>query len=69
MSRNDPRSELRTVKQIAENFGLTVNAVREYIKKGKLRDGYHYVGARQTGNGRTLIHQGRFAEWLAPTLE
>ena len=54
----------RTLQRTADTAGLSVNALREYIKKGHLVSGYHFVKAR---NGRIMIHEARFAQWLDPT--
>ncbi len=41
--------------------GLTVEAIRAYIKKGHLRIEVHWIKA---ANGRTMIHIERFNQWL-----
>lgn len=50
-----------TVKRMAEMTGLTVEAIRAYIKKGHLRIEVHWIKA---ANGRTMIHIERFNQWL-----
>lgn len=53
-----------TVNKMAELTGLSVEAIRAYIKKGHLRLQVHWIKA---SNGRTMIHVERFNEWLEGT--
>ncbi|MFX3658312.1 MAG: hypothetical protein ACN6I7_04070 [bacterium] len=46
-----------TIKKMAEMTGLSVEAIRAYIKKGQIRIQVHWIKAR---NGRTMIHVERF---------
>ena len=55
-----------TIRVATEGTGLTVNALREYIKKGLLTEKHHWVKAP---NGRIMVHRERFARWLEGTEE
>lgn len=50
-----------SLSKIAEETGLTVEAIRAYIKKGKLRYKIHWIKA---ANGRIMIDRENFEKWL-----
>ena len=53
-----------TIEKMAEMTGLSIEAIRAYIKKGYLRLTVHWI---KGANGRTMINVERFFEWLEST--
>jgi hypothetical protein len=49
-----------TIQRASELTGLTVEAIRNYRKKGQIRQGYHWVKKGR----RLFIHAARFSQWL-----
>lgn len=50
-----------TIKKIAEETGLTEEAIRQYIKKGRLRIQTHFV---KGANNRIMIKEKAFYQWI-----
>lgn len=56
-----PQIEWITVKKLSEITGETIEAIRAKIKKGKLREGYHWVNRER----RIFINTVRYNEWIS----
>ena len=57
--------EWMLLTKVAERTGASVNAIREYIKKGYLPEGI--VGVKN--RGRIWIHIREFNQWVATSTE
>ncbi|MBT5790026.1 MAG: hypothetical protein HN738_01740 [Gammaproteobacteria bacterium] len=57
--------EWMLLTKVAERTGASVNAIREYIKKGYLPEGIVWVKNR----GRIWIHIREFNQWVATSTE
>jgi len=50
-----------TIEKCAELYGLTVNAIRQYKKKGQWREKIHWIKAP---NGRIFIRLKAVDAWI-----
>jgi predicted transcriptional regulator len=58
---NNNPNRFVTVKKCAELYGLTENAIRQYIKKGQWRERIHFF---KSPNGRIFINTIAVNEWI-----